>query len=139
MQLQIFHDLTWGTRLINQKLMTIILSNNNPKYTTIKIILITLFFNIITSIILQPWTQYIHILFFGLITLPSLYQIFFTVIWLAQTSLIKLYSFCKPKKITHRIRYTGFTNINHNNDNNNKNIDINDVLSTLGENVERDK
>ena len=90
------HDLSWGTRPDNDE------STNNPKSSTIKVLIIVIIMNIIIGILILPITNdlYAHIAFFTVFALPSIYQIFFSVVWLVKERLFNdLWYLCKPRKL----------------------------------------
>ena len=58
--------------------------------------------NIIIGILILPITNdlYAHIAFFTVFALPSIYQIFFSVVWLVKERLFNdLWYLCKPRKL----------------------------------------
>ena len=98
------HDLSWGTRPDDNNDKSI----NNPKSTTINLLIIIIIINILIGIIILPITNdvYFHIGFFTLFAIPSIYQIFFSIIWLIKERLFKdLWNKCKPRKLKDEYKY----------------------------------
>eukprot|EP00483_Globobulimina_turgida_P005273 UN05283 len=100
------HDLSWGTRPDNEED-----DGKNPKKTTFLLLFIVVFFGGIIALAVQPFTQYIyaHIIFFGVLAFPSLYQIFFSMLWLTKNRLKMVLDACKPKKMSDRVEYLGLS------------------------------
>jgi hypothetical protein len=103
------HDLSWGTRpdkeAENEK------GVNNPKGTTIKLLVIVIIMDMMIAVAVQPLTEYVYaqIVFFTIIASPSLYQIFFSFLWLTTTRFYDLWRICKPKKMSEQFQYIGLS------------------------------
>ena len=96
------HDLSWGTRPDNDE------SSNNPKSTTVKLLISVIIINIIIGIVILPITNdiYAQNAFFSVLALPSIYQIFFSIIWLIKERLFNdLLRLCVPRKLKDEYHY----------------------------------